>query len=173
MNGRCEVLFSPSFEGQNPAAASRASRLLSYKHPAPVSPLECALTEFPVTVHSKRLTQQRRSFRMRSYEKTGGRGPTHFPPSYSKFTPKGTAAAQSPTLFRIFFQVPYAPTPLFSHSSQNCRGVGHFFFTQGEAKGPFRNESGTGILACAFPFDRKQHSKCCGVECTHGEVGRI
>ena len=29
-----------------------------------------------------------------------------------------------PTIFRIFFQVPYALTLLFSHSSQNCRGGG-------------------------------------------------
>ena len=29
-----------------------------------------------------------------------------------------------PTKFRIFFQVPYTATPLFSHSSQNCRGGG-------------------------------------------------
>jgi len=71
----------------NPQVAARTLHVLSYKHHAPVSPLECALPRFPTTVHSKRLTRSAKSFRMRTYEKTGGRVPHPFllpSPVYSK-----------------------------------------------------------------------------------------
>jgi len=74
----------------NPRVAIHNSRLLLYKYPTPVSPLECAVPRFPTTVHSKRLTRSAKSFRMRTYEKTGGRGPLPFLPSQPPFTPKGT-----------------------------------------------------------------------------------
>src|SRR5215831_1694341 len=74
----------------NPPASARTFRLLSYKHPTPVRPLECALPRFPTTVHSKRLTRSAKSFRMRTYEKTGGRGPHPLPRSHALFTPKET-----------------------------------------------------------------------------------
>src|SRR5215831_12395583 len=68
MRGHCEV-------SKNPQVAAHTSCLLPYKHFAPVSPLECAVTGFCVTVHSKRLTQRANSFGMRSYIKTRGRVP--------------------------------------------------------------------------------------------------
>jgi hypothetical protein len=40
------------------------------------------------------------------------------------------------TIFRIFFQVPYPLTLLFSHSSQNCRGVPNSFLTLSSREGP-------------------------------------
>ena len=40
-------------------------------------------------------------------------------------TVPGWVGIALPTKFRIFFQVPYAPSLLFSHSSQNCRGGGY------------------------------------------------
>src|SRR5215472_15800932 len=45
--------------------------------------------------------------------------------------------------FYLVFKVPYAPTPLFSHSSQNCRGGGIFF--------PNRN------ALLAWPYLRSPH----------------
>src|SRR5262249_1324358 len=50
----------------NLPAAARTFRLLPYKCPAPISPLECAVARFPTTVHSKRLTKSAKSFRMRT-----------------------------------------------------------------------------------------------------------
>jgi len=99
---------------QNPPEAAHLSRLLFYKHLAPVSPLECALPRFPATVHSKRLTRSANSFRMRTYAKTGGRGPRPFPPSRPPFTLKETYFRTLPPVFRIFFQVPYAVSPLLA-----------------------------------------------------------
>ena len=43
------------------------------------------------------------------------------PPSLTFLRNNSTLFAS--TKFRIFFQLPYAPTLLFSHSSQNCRGA--------------------------------------------------
>src|SRR5215469_17575692 len=58
----------------NRTLAIPLSRLLSYKYTAPISPLECALPQCPATVHSKELIRSAKSFRMRTYTKTGGRG---------------------------------------------------------------------------------------------------
>src|SRR5215472_7026431 len=107
MNGHVEV------PNKSPEAACPC-RLLLCKHPAPVSPLECALPRFPITVHSKRLTQRAKCFRMRTYAKTGGRGPLPFPPSLPSFTLKETFNPQRPPVFHRFFQVPYAVSPLFA-----------------------------------------------------------
>src|SRR5215467_3423280 len=92
--------------------AACSSRLLPHKHPAPVSPLECALPQFPATVHSKQLTRSANFFRMRSYAKTGGRGPHSFPSSRPTFTPKetsrvhliGPANRESPSFPSFSFQ---------------------------------------------------------------------
>jgi len=116
----------------NPPEATRPSRLLSYKHPALLSPLECALTESPTTVHSKRLTQPDKSFRMRSYEKTRGVPPHAFPPSRPLFTPKGTdwdslSTRQSPIACSLFLQrLTNCPIckPFVSTTMQQCRGCG-------------------------------------------------
>src|SRR5215467_11404300 len=81
---------------KNPPSAGRLFSLLPYKHPAPVSLLECALPRLPTTVHSKQLTRSAKSFRMRSYTKTGGRGPRPFPPSLPPFTQKETTASSLP-----------------------------------------------------------------------------
>jgi|SRR5689334_3427140 hypothetical protein len=125
MRGHCGV-------PHNSPPASHPSRLLFYKHHAPVSPLECALPRCRVTVHSKQLTRSAKSFRMRTYKKTGGRGPLLFPPSQPPFTPKPTwSYHQTGILPRL--------KPFVSHSYENCRGVYLFFFTQSEAKGPFWN----------------------------------
>ena len=75
---------------KNPPVSAHASRLLPYKQPASISPLECALTEPCVTGHSKRLTGSAKSFRMRSSTKTGGRGYRSLPLSHLSFTPKET-----------------------------------------------------------------------------------
>src|SRR5215472_2649013 len=107
MNGHVEV------PNKSPEAACPC-RLLLCKHPAPVSPLECALPRFPVTVHSKRLTQHAKCFRMRTYAKTGGRGPLPFSPSLPSFTLKEIFKRQRPPIFHRFFQVPYAVSPLFA-----------------------------------------------------------
>src|SRR5215467_13593194 len=107
MNGHVEV------PNKSPEAAC-PFRLLLCKHPAPVSPLECALPRFPVTVHSKWLTQHAKCFRMRTYAKTGGRGPLPFPPFLTSFTLKETFKRQRPPVFHSFFQVPYAVSPLFA-----------------------------------------------------------
>src|SRR5690349_1585657 len=71
MRGHCGV-------PHNSPPASYPSRLLPYKHPAPVSPLECALPRCCVNAHSKQLTGSAKSFGMRTYEKTGGGVPSHF-----------------------------------------------------------------------------------------------
>src|SRR5215467_2096015 len=84
MRGRCEV-------PKNPPATARTFRLLPYKHRAPASPLECALTRLPTTAHSKRLTGSAKSFRMCSYKKTRGEGPRSAAPSRPRFTSKGTS----------------------------------------------------------------------------------
>ncbi len=141
MRGHLHVTFTPSFEGQNPPETARPSRLLLYKHPAPVSPLECALPQHPATVHSKQLTRSSKSFRMRTYEKTGGRVPHSFPPPHSPFTPKGTDCG-SPGLHFLhsaFWLYAFCPllSRLFSCNSTlpnlqflcfdndtNCPGVG-------------------------------------------------
>src|SRR5262245_37064936 len=52
--------------------AARTSRLLSYKHIASISPLECALTQSHSTAHSKELTGAPKPFRMRTCTKPGG-----------------------------------------------------------------------------------------------------
>src|SRR5215472_12832860 len=62
----------------NTRAAFRTCRLLSYKHPTPLSPLEYALPRCPVTAHSKQLTGSAKFFRMCTYIKTGGGGTAHF-----------------------------------------------------------------------------------------------
>ena len=36
-------------------------------------------------------------------------------------------STRTPTILRIFFQVPYTLNSFFSHSSENCRGVPTFF----------------------------------------------
>ena len=103
--------------------AAFSSRLLHYKYPAPVSPLECALPQFPATVHSKQLTGSAKSFRMRSYTKTGGRGPHSFPPSCPPFTPKETHSSSLPYILPSSV----CSKPFVSHSYENCRGCTLFF----------------------------------------------
>jgi len=76
---------------QNSAEAAPNCRLLFHKHSVPLSSLECAVPRFLTTVHSKRLTGLAKSFRMRSYTKTGGRGPRPLAPFRPWFTPKGTS----------------------------------------------------------------------------------
>src|SRR5215472_11936526 len=83
-------MFGHRKASQNRPEAPRLPCLLVYKYNTPVSPLECALPHCPATVLSKRLTGLAKSFRMRTYAKTGGRGTHPFPPSHSLFTPKGT-----------------------------------------------------------------------------------
>ena len=123
MRGHCGALH-------NSPRVSRLSRLLPYKHPAPISPLECALPRSCVNAHSKQLTRSAKSFRMRTYKKTRERGGLLFPPSQPPFTPKPTwSYHQTGILPRL--------KPFVSHSYENCRGVYLFFFTQSEAKGPF------------------------------------
>src|SRR5215470_12080248 len=95
---RAQSLPRPS-RGEAPnnlPAAARTFRLLPYKRPAPVSPLECAVARFPTTVHSKRLTKSANSFRMRTYRKTGGRVPHPVPPPRPPFTRKETTASSLP-----------------------------------------------------------------------------
>jgi len=79
------------------------SRLPLYKHHRPISPLECALPKSPATVHSKELTESAKSFRMRTYAKTGGRGPHPFPPSSPSFTRKETSGRGRPQNCRSNF----------------------------------------------------------------------
>ena len=108
----------------NPPPPAHSSCLHSCKHPSPISPLECALTRYRATAHSKELTESPKPFRMRSYAKTGGEGPRRSSPSRLPFTPKETCRTLRPPVFRTFFQVPYPLSLVFSHSSKNCRGVG-------------------------------------------------
>ena len=118
----------------NPPAAARTFRLLSYKHTAPLSPLECAVPRFPTTVHSKRLTRSAKSFRMRTYEKTRGEGSPPISASQPPFTSKETRRTRSRTatttsqcpLPLLYFQ--QVPTIKFSNSFllitiQNAPGV--------------------------------------------------
>src|SRR5215472_14742251 len=81
----------------NPRVAIHNSRLLLYKYPTPVTPLECAVARFPTTVHSKRLTRSAKSFRMRTYEKTKGEGSPPIYASQPPFTPKETYSRAFPS----------------------------------------------------------------------------
>src|SRR5215471_9014721 len=76
---------------QNTPVAAQTSRLPFYKPTAPLSPLECAVPRRLTTVHSKELTKSAKPFRMRTYAKTGGRGPHLFAPSNRKFTREVTS----------------------------------------------------------------------------------
>ena len=82
----------------NPPASARTFRFLSYKHPAPVRPLECALPRFLTTAHSKQLTGPHKSFRMRTYEKTRGEGPPTHSSFLPPFTRKETRQGSGPSL---------------------------------------------------------------------------
>src|SRR5579859_212187 len=64
------------------------------------------------------------------YKKGGGGG---------TFSPR-------PPVFRTFFQVPYPPTPVFSHSSQNCRGVPQQFPEWNISARSERNQRGTCLI---------------------------
>jgi len=91
---------------KNPAVAAHASRLLPYKQPAPVSPLECAVTESCVTAHSKQLTRRANFFRMRSYTKTGGEAPYPArlppPPLTRKETHRASGSSEDEASFPIW-----------------------------------------------------------------------
>jgi hypothetical protein len=107
MRGHCGV-------PHNSPRAFHPSRLLPYKHQSPVSPLECALPRCCVNAHSKQLTRSAKLFRMRTYKKTGGRGPLLYPPSRPPFTPKPTwSYHQTGILPRL--------KSFVSHSYENCR----------------------------------------------------
>src|SRR5215471_3043504 len=93
---------------QTPSEAVRPSRLLPCKYSTPLTPLECALPRCLATVHSERLTSLAKSFGMRTYRKTGGRGLLLIPPFLLAFTPKETLHSSPHPKFRMFFQVPYA-----------------------------------------------------------------
>lgn len=67
------------------------------------SPLECTFTR----------SGARKPFKMRTYRKRRGEGGSGF---------------QTPPVFRIFFQVPYALSPFFLTSYENCRAGGGFPF---------------------------------------------
>ena len=142
----------------NPPEATRPSRLLSYKHPALLSPLECALTESPTTVHSKRLTQPDKSFRMRSYEKTGGGAPAvsaSQPPVYSKGNRLGFAQHATVT-HRLFpfssttYELPNLQALCF-HNDATVPGVwgAEASFCAAKAAGCTRNEK-AGVMVYAF-----------------------
>src|SRR5262245_43100853 len=74
---------------------------------SPLTSLESALPQVLILNNLK-------SFRINTNAKPRGRGPHPFPPSNPKFTPKGTSRLCEPTIFRTFFQVPYALSPLFA-----------------------------------------------------------
>src|SRR5215470_4105225 len=59
--------------------AARSSRLLYYKHPEPVSRLECALPQFPATVHSNNLQDRLNPLECAVTRRPGGGVPSHFP----------------------------------------------------------------------------------------------
>src|SRR5215467_8150584 len=92
---------------QNSPVAAHPLRLLSNKHSFPISSLESTLPQVFILNNLK-------SFRINTYAKTQGRGPRLFPPSNLEFTRKVTPKHTGPTIFRRFFQVPYALSPLFA-----------------------------------------------------------
>src|SRR6266487_848922 len=110
---------------KNPPVAANASRLLPYKQRAPVSPLECAVTESCATAHSKRLTQHANSFRMRSYTKTRGKAPYPVrllpPPLTRKATRRASGSSEVRSIFpnlASLFMAAYASAVHFtSHQS--------------------------------------------------------
>jgi len=93
----------------NPQVAAHNFRLLFYKHPTPVSLLESALPRSLATVHSKELTGSAKSFRMRTYEKTGGRGSSSISALPTPVHSKGNMLAFTcrpplTTRYRLLFQ---------------------------------------------------------------------
>ena len=100
---------------QNSAVAATLLRLLPYKYLPLVSPLECALTGLRGTVHPKELARSPKSFRMRSYAKTGGEGPRSIAHSSPRFTPKGTFLG----LLGILGAALLFGTPTYSTMSQD------------------------------------------------------
>jgi hypothetical protein len=133
---------------QNPLEAARPSRLPFYKYCTPVSPLEYALRQTHATVHSKALATSPKSFRMRTYAKTGGRGAHLFWPSLPVFTPRATwSYLQTGILARL--------KSFVSPSYENCCGVPSFFPSRNAAisatsfssKGrPYKNRETRGLF---------------------------
>ena len=58
-----------------------------------------------------------------------------------------------PPFFRIFFQVPYPLTPVFSHSSENYRGVGY----SSQIGTALSANLGRTLCLCVFSFPTARH----------------
>ena len=135
--------------------AAQPYRLLLYKHPRPISPLECALPRYHATVHSKELTRPAKPFRMRTYAKTGGRGPRPLPHSLRQFTAKETI--QVPL---VTGNIPVATIFCFQRLT-NCPICKPFVFAMMQQ---YPGCTLSGILR------RPQLTVCCRPDVRHSEV---
>ncbi len=147
--------FTPSFEGEHPPRASRSPQLLSYRQFAPISLLKSTFPQVLILINLK-------AFRINTYKKNRGRGLLPFSSSRPMFTPKETRHPAQHPVFRIFFQVPYALSPLFATLTKNCRGV-YPFFPKRNVPAPVgmahsgSRRNGTGALAvCRGGGSRKE-----------------
>ena len=83
-----------------------------------LSPLECAVLRIPVTVDSKWFTEKANSFRMRTYEKTGGCLLQATPPSSRAVF---SVLAPSDHALRSVSHLPYTLPSSVSRKSFGCR----------------------------------------------------